>query len=362
MSMRRVAMRYTGSITSGRRTSSGVPEAATRPRSHDPALHDVPGFPFARFDDDAPLWWLAGEEGGERCWVPLSLVHVGWLQAGLEPATVFHGHNFTGMKAGRTPSEAAERACANLAAHDAVAAWWTAGRGIRLHAAPVPDAVATAWGTCRLELRLLTVPSTIGAPVRLAVVDDTERDIVSLGFAADRSGSRASELAVVEALIQHVSARDLDSPGSLIRDAEALGNGAVAGLAPYDPERRYRDAFGRTYRGLIDPMCHVQFGLDPRVTAVVRERTASLPERREAPETAPIRSLLEAAGRRVVTVDATAERVRSAGLHVVRALAPGLARVQPAAFPLAADGRIGRVAERLDWTGIDPETLPYPGW
>lgn len=329
---------------------------------HDPSLHEQPGFPFARFGPDAPLWWIAGEESGERCWVPLSLVHVGWLQAGLEPATVFHGHNFTGMKAGRTPAEAAERACAHVAAHDAVALWWATGGGSRPHAAPVAEFVALAWGSCRLELRLLAIPSEAGVPVRLAVVDDPERDLVSLGFAADRSGSRASELAVVEALIQHVSARDLDAPDSLIRDAEALGNGAVAGLAPHDPERRYRDAFGPTYRGLIDPMCHVQFGLDPRVAAVVRERTAPLPERPESPDTRPVRSLLEAAGHRVVTVDATAERVRSAGLHAVRALVPGLARLQPAAFPLAPEGRIGRAAKRSGGTGFTIETLPYPGW
>ncbi|MDN3241633.1 YcaO-like family protein [Glycomyces tritici] len=327
---------------------------------HDPALHAEPGFPFAPFHSDSPLWWLAGEERGGRCWVPLSLVHVGWLEAGLTPAQVFHGHNFTGMKAGRTLAEAAERACAHVAAHDAVAVWWHAGREARLPPAPVPTAIQSAWGASKLGLRLLQVPSTAGIPVRLAVVDDPDRDLVSLGFAADRSGERAAELAVVEALIQHASVRDLDSPHSLIRNAEALGNGAVAGLAPYDPSRRYLDAFGPGFRGLIDPMGHVQLGLDPRVAALVRERTTPGDPQPEAPEPDSIRSALER-DHRVVIVDATAERVAEAGYRVARAVAPGLARVQPAAFPLDPQARLATAASALGWTA-PAETVPYPGW
>lgn len=326
---------------------------------HDPALHEQSGFPFARFDLDTPLWWLAGEERGERCWVPLSLVHVGWLEAGLTPAEVFHGHNFTGMKAGRTLAEAAERACAHVAAHDAVAVWWHAGGDVELPEATVPAKVQAAWGASRLGLRILQVPSTSGVPVRLAVVDDPDLDLVSLGFAADRSGERAAELAVVEALIQHVSARDLAAPGSLIRNAEALGNGAVAGLAPFDPERRYLDAFGPGFRGLIDPMGHVQLGLDPRVAALVRERTVPGASAFDGPEPESVRSALEQ-DHRVVVVDATAERVAEAGYRVARAIVPGLARVQPAAFPLDPNARLARAAAHFGWAAI--ETMPYPGW
>ncbi|WP_199039893.1 YcaO-like family protein [Glycomyces salinus] len=331
---------------------------------HDPALCDRPGFPFARFDADARLWWVAGEERGGRCWVPLSLVYVGWREAGLEPAPVFHGHNFTGQNAGSTLAEAAESACADAAAHDAVAVWWAAGRAVRLRRAPVPASVRAAWGDCRFELRVLAVPSPAGVPVRLAVVDDPDRDLVSLGHAAHRSGERAAELAAAAALVQHVCARDLDSPGSLIRDAEALGNGAVAGLAPYDPQRRYGQAFGPGHRGLIDPMCHVQFGIDPSVAAHVRERTAPSDTGPASPDGAgaPVRSLLEEAGHRVVAVDATADRVRSAGLRVARAIVPGLARLQPAAFPLDPNGRLARAAAAMGWDASGLETVPYPGW
>lgn len=338
----------------------GQAVAITDWEPHDPELHLQPGFPFARCDADSPLWWLAGEERGRRSWVPLSLVHVGWLEAGLSPAQVFHGHNFTGMKAGRTLTEAAERACAHVAAHDAVAVWWHAGRDARLPAAPVPEKLRSAWGASRLELRLLQVPSTAGVPVRLAVVDDPARDLVSLGFAAHRSGQRAAELAVVEALIQHASARDLDSPDSLIRNAEALGNGAVAGLAPHDPERRYLDAFGPGFRGLIDPMGHVQLGLDPRVAALVRDRTTPGDPKPQAPEPDSIRSALER-DHRVIIVDATADRVAEAGYRVARAIVPGLARIQPAAFPLDPRTRLASAAARLGWNA-PAETTPYPGW
>jgi hypothetical protein len=53
--------------------------------------------------------------------------------------------------------------------------------------------------------------------------------------------------------------------------------------------------------------------------------------------------------------------VRSAGLHVARVVVSGLARVQPAAFPLDPGGRLARAAARFGWAG-ETECTPYPGW
>jgi|UPI0008DAC0B2 ribosomal protein S12 methylthiotransferase accessory factor len=318
-------------------------------RPHPPELHAHPGFPFTRLRDDDPTWWLRGRASGATCWVPLSLVHAGYLASELDPLPRTNGHNLVGLAAGFTAEEARDRAAAHVIAHDAVARWWDGGDA--LAAVSAPHAVDEAWGACAWTLRILAVPSRFGVPVRLAVVDATGEDVVALGFACARDADEAAENAVAAALIQHASARDLARRESLIREAPALGNGGVAGLAAFDPDRRYADAFA-DLRRLIDPMCHLQRGLDPRVVADTRRRTTPVGPRSPAADTAglvvgdgpsPWEALERSA--RTVVVDVAADDVRAAGAHAVRVLAPALRRVDVAAFDDPARAR-----------------HPYPGW
>ncbi|MGO2112741.1 MAG: YcaO-like family protein [Pseudoclavibacter sp.] len=324
-------------------------------RPHDPVLHDAPGFPFVRDDPGLRTWLLRGSDArsGETCWAPLSLVHAGYLSSGLDHLRPTNGHNLAGLQAGTTDDEAFDAAAAHLISHDAVARWWRDGG--RLREVAVPPAVAESWGGCAWRVRVLAVPTPIGVPVRLAVVDDREDDVIALGHACASSPDVAAERAVAEALVQHASARDLARADSLIRRAESLGNGGVAGLAPYDAERAY-DTWFADRRRMIDPMCHVQRGLDPCVVAHTRARvepddatgTRGDAVTVDAPAASgplsPGEALLRGTSR-VVRVDVTTSGVREAGMRAVRALAPGLDRLGVAAFA----------------TGPDVEH-PYPGW
>ncbi|MGP5008596.1 YcaO-like family protein [Brachybacterium tyrofermentans] len=311
-------------------------------RPHDPRLHDIPGFPFVRDDPAQRMWWLEGKDERGSCWVPLSLVHAGYLASGLEGLPATNGHNLVGLQAGFSAAQARDRAAAHLIAQDAVAHWWRDG-STHLAEAPPPQAVTDGWGESPWRVTVLEVPTPYGAPVRLAVIDDTDEDIVALGYGCASTADEAATRAVSEALVQHASARDLDRPDGLIRRAERLGNGGVAGLAPHDPARGYSAAFaGR--RLLIDPMCHLQHGLDPVVAEETRQRTR--PEgHADHTGSAPV-SPFETLRRstQVVQVDVTTDRVRRAGAHAVRLLAPALARLGAAAFD------------------YDTNTVPYPGW
>ncbi|MGP3533616.1 YcaO-like family protein [Microbacterium sp. RD1] len=313
-------------------------------RPHDPTLHEMPGFPFVRDDDHALNWWLAGDERGETCWVPISLVHAGYLASGLDAVPPTNSHNLVGLYAGTDLQAAAERAAAHIIAHDAVARWWRKPSPLpecELPAALQPEEDRES----AQDIRVLAVPTSTGVPVRLVVVDDREKDIVSLGFAAAAEPQDAALTAAAEALVQHASARDLDSPDSLIRNAERIGNGGVAGLASFDRDRRYAQTAFADARRLIDPMCHVQYGLSASSVARVRRRTipsGSVPETGLGAQ--PL-SALFGANTRVVVVDVTTPRVREAGYSACRVLAPAFERLTPAAFPLKID-----------------ETAPYPGW
>ena len=324
-------------------------------RPHDPALHDEPGFPFIREHPQLRLPWLRGTDAEGACWVPLSLVHAGYLASGLAELPVTNTHNLAGLQAGFTMAEARNRAAAHLIAHDAVARWWASGELLR--EVPLPEAARNGWAPCRWRVRVLEVPSSCAVPVRLAVVDDAEDDVIALGFASASTPDEAGVRAVVEALIQHASARDLARPDSLIRRAEHLGNGGVAGLAPYSADRRYDLAFADR-RSMVDPMCHVQFGLAPEVVAHTRRRvmpassasasvgvdTEAVPANPAEP-IAPYNALVQATSGRVVSVDTTTPRARAAGVVAVRLLAPTLRRLSVAAFEPA-----------------EVATHPYPGW
>lgn len=326
---------------------------------HDPTLHVIPGFPFARFDPRRTGEWILGQDADGDVWVPLSLVHAGYLREGDEPAAATNANNLVGLHAGRSWEEAVERACGHLVAHDAVAVWWSSTAVAEETA--VPTSVRQVFRSSPLNVHILVIPSTFAVPVRLAVLDDASDNIISLGIAAHMAPERAGELAVVEALIQHASARDLADETSLIRNSAALGNGAVAGLADFDLARGYARAFGEDHRGLIDPMAHIQYGLDPKVVAHTRARlTAGGYASASNPSPSAIASTLEAVTS-LICVDVTTERVRSTGFHAARVLAPGLARLQPAAFPLDPTGRVIRAREILGWRE-NPHREPYPGW
>lgn len=340
---------------------------------HDPALTTEPGSPLVPFDRDLEVSWLAGTRrtgtagaagAGSPCWVPLSLVHAGWLGAthqGVQPTTNLD--NLVGLAAARTAGEAAERGAEHVIAQDAVAVWWA--RGSRLAPVAVPEPVAAAWGPVPVDAQvtLLDVPSTTGHPVVLAVVDDPTRDIVTAGSAAGPTSAVAAERAVVEALLQHAWARDLDSPVGLVRRATELGNGQVAGLAEHRPHRDYLAAHRGDLRDVVDPMVHVELGLDTWVVAETRRRTSPCDSRlveRRGRGTAL--DALVASGLGAVTVDVTTADVAASGWSAVRVVSPGAASLLPAAFPLSPSGRLERASRHLGW-GVTPSPVRvYPGW
>ncbi|MGF1645324.1 MAG: YcaO-like family protein [Kineosporiaceae bacterium] len=331
---------------------------------HDPAIPGSPGSPLVPFDRDTDVWWLQGTRcrDGRPCWVPLSLVHAGWLEVtALGPQPVTNYHNLTGLAAALDPVSALDRALEHVVAQDAVAAWWH--RGPELARLPVPGDVAAAWAGPAVDVRLtlLDVPGTTGLPVVLAVADDLARGIATLGHASGRSSRVAARRAAAEALLQHAYARDLDDPDGLVRRAGALGNGVVGGLAPHCPGREYLAAHRPDLRDLVDPMCHVEVGLDPAVTGTTRRRVRpeGTAQHRLAP--APVVDTVLAAGWEPAAVDVTADDVRACGWSAVRVVVPGMQPLLPAAFP-PAPRRLDAVAEALGWPDPPSPPGPYPGW
>lgn len=322
---------------------------------HDPILHDEPGCPLAQVAERTPLPWVPASRLDAPCagagWVPYGQAFVRYLD-GRPDHPVAHAMNFAGLAAATDPGEAVERACADLVAQDALTAWWLRGGRVALEACEAGPVVSSAWGTSPLFLRLLRLPSATGLPVALAVVDDEDRDVVTLAARVE------VEEAVAAALWQHVCARDL-----LDRDGDLVGSGAP-GLLKHRPGRDYLSAAGPGAQRAVDPMAALQLGLDPRLVDRVRVRTT--PVRGAAAPyggiaTRSAREALLTAGHHLWVVDLTTPDVAEAGWSCVRVLATDTARIPVPAFRADPEGRVLRAARSLGWAP-SLEQLPLPSW
>ncbi|MGL5817170.1 MAG: YcaO-like family protein [Phycicoccus sp.] len=319
----------------------------------DPAVLAHAASPLVPVDADAALAWIHGERcvDGRPVWAPLRFVHLHTDPPPVldQPTSAFH--NFAGLAAGPTREEAVERGIGHVVAQDAMARWWRAADAPSLSSVAVPAALDAAWAGAEVGLELRRVPSRFDLHVVLAVLHDPRHDLIGLGNAAAADLAVAAERAVLEALVQLVSARDLDRVGGRIRAAAADGLGEVAGLLPHRPGRAYLDGvppgpgdWGIAPRpALVDPMVNLQVGLDPRVQARVRHRLSSGPGRPD--ERGRVDPRVEA-----VVVDTTPPPLRDSGLVAVRVLHPRCLRLEPGAFPVRPP-RWGTA-----------EQTPFPGW
>jgi len=140
--------------------------------------------------------------------------------------------------------------------------------------------VVTAGVTPYLRRTLRSVARQSVEPEAVIVIDVASRhnglgdgtpvEEVVAASGIDRGGRRQ---ACARALWQLVVARALDDPDDPLHRTA----GHVLGvLSPHREDRRYLDAFGPLHRRLLDPLCHVQLLLDPRMRAEIRRRTGTV--------------------------------------------------------------------------------------
>ncbi len=336
---------------------------------HEETVYSEAGFPIVPFTRDLDVWWVRGRSliRDEPAWVPLSLAYVNWLLADLGPQPVTNYYNFVGLAAGADTEGATLRALEHVVAHDAAAVWWAYGKS--LPELPTPPSLQGSWPDetkGALTVRLLSVPSATGVPAVAAVVSHAELQTLNLSVAASSNPMYAATRAMANALAQHVSSRDLLRPDSIIRRAGALGNGNSVGLHEHRSDRSYRRSYRQDLRDLVDPMCHLEYTLDPVAVRIAKAR-ASAEGRADWPEMAPrtasrLAEQLAGSGHDVFVVDVTTPDVAACQVRAVRVVVPGLSALLPAAFPVRPSGRIRAAASALDWSEAPSQSVPFPGW
>ncbi|CAM5562118.1 hypothetical protein SALBM311S_01325 [Streptomyces alboniger] len=186
---------------------------------------------------------------------------------------------------------------------------------------------------------------------------------VSARRAARADTGDAALKAYGEALQLQLFTADYDDPDGPYMRAAADPRSP---LKPSRRDRDYADAYRNDLRDVVDYGCHLQLYLDPRTQdAFEAELRIALTEGpRPGPDplapadgTDPLEAVVGGivAGHHPVLVDVTTPDVRAAGLHVVRALVPGLYSNTAAGLPFLGGTRL---AESL--AGAPRRSLPLP--
>ena len=273
-----------------------------------------PGFRYSRFTKETRLPWVEGVdlETGESAWIPAELVFL----ADVHPAAgVRVGYaTSSGLACSASAGEALERALLELLERDAfMIAWWRRLSPPRLDWSLHPWMQAVDGRYFRgtgLTYHALDLSGLHELPIVAAVVcAPGSRAALGVGAAANGRVEQAWWRALAEAFASRSACRK---------------------LRLLEPERRYEDD-GSDVVCFDDHICF--YGDDERaelasflwsaeesrpVAAVV-----SLPSEANA-RRAALLERIDRAGSRAFAVDVTAPDVAAAGLHVVRAVTPGL--------------------------------------
>ena len=244
--------------------------------------------------------------------------------------------------------------------------WTSGGTGWRLEPPSWLARLARGPHGC-LNTRFCRFPNDVGLEVVGALVVDEVLGYLSLGTACRPDALDAAVKALAEAAHVQMVMHELDDPHSAIA---RLGDRPESPLKPWRADRDYRHAYRADWRDATDPGCHMQAFLDPVLVAQLVTELESWPAGGQIsgcepmPPCDPARLVAETAralarhGVEVVSVDVTTDDVRSAGLYVVRLLAPGLYSNAPAAFPFLGGARL-RQAQHVSGRPMRLGPLPH---
>jgi ribosomal protein S12 methylthiotransferase accessory factor len=332
-----------------------------------PAQYAEPGFPLTEFTRELTVEWTEGTDlaDGGSVLVPASLVWVSYVSADVEqrgPRT--NPVIQAGLAAGPTLRDACLGALGEIVERDAMTLGWHGRAGVR-PLTPDPWLEEFARGPdAHLDTRFLSFPALFGMPVAGALVRDAVTGYLTLGVAARADTGDAALKAYGEALQLQLFTADYDDPDGPYMRAAADPRSP---LKPWRRDRDYADAYRNDLRDVVDYGCHLQLYLDPRtqdafeaeLRIALTEGPQSSPDpTAPADGTDPLEAVvgrMTAAGHHPVVVDVTTPDVRAAGLHVVRALVPGLYSNTAAGLPFLGGTRL---ADSL--AGAPRRSLPLP--
>jgi ribosomal protein S12 methylthiotransferase accessory factor len=355
--------RYCGNLVPDRLLRASYSELVAEGRSavrpadlmlYSASQYEARGFPFVRFTADLSVRWVPGVDllTDAAVLAPASLAYINFYRGPYqdEPPTNFVP--YAGVAAGPTRAAAERSALEELIERDAVTTWWHSGApAVKLDPAADPALAADLWARepdAGIAYHFIVIPSLIQVPVIGVLIEDQRRGIVALGTACRATPLAAARKALAEAIYLHGFSRELLDPGSGVWRAVEAGVFDRRFYRPFRADRAYLDDFRTDYHDVIDLATHAQLYLDPRMHTHLRRildvesagTVSAVPAVDAQDARAEYLGRLSLHGIRAVSIDVTSADVRSAGLTVVRVIAPGLYGNAPAAFPYLGGHRL----------------------
>ncbi|WP_214104934.1 YcaO-like family protein [Acrocarpospora catenulata] len=323
----------------------------------------IPLHPFTR---DLPVEWTEATDlvTGQAVLVPAGLVWVSYFSADVTPPSPRTNPVIqAGLAAGPDLAYAAWGALCEIVERDAMTLAWHGRAGLRA-VEPPPWLAAFARGPLdRLDTRFLSFPTTTGLQVIGALVRDLGTGYLTLGMGVRAEQVGAMLKAYGEALQLQLFVAGLDDPDGPYCRAAADPRSP---LKPWRPGRDYGSAYRDDLADVVDYGCHLQLFLDPAVQERFEAELAeALTEGGDPPRVPPPRDLAELASRvarpaqspgpQVLLADLTTPDVASAGLRVVRLIAPGTYANTAAGLPFLGGTRLA-----ASLAGRPRRALPLP--
>lgn len=332
------------------------------------------GFPYRSWDDETPLWWVAGRrDDGSPCHVPGSYIYLNWHSGDRRDEPRITHLQYSGIATGQGLDDAADRALVEVLERDAAVAWWTLGlSSVPVDPASVPG-LETAMSVTHLRLQLVALPSEFGVAVLGALLLDEHRGVAAAAFAAGLDPESVALKAVGEATQVWTNGVGLLDPDGPSFRAVQAGVFARHTYLPFREDRHYLDDAGEGFSGLRDLATHVQLWLDRRLwpelarfspldgrPVGVRGAVAQACAGGLVDSVAEVRERLAVSGRLPVTFDLTTDDVAETGWRVARVVVPRMVTNAPAAYAYLGTPRLAELAARHGVARSDWFLTPPP--
>ncbi len=322
--------------------------------------YQAPGFPFVPFTRELPIYWVRGRSLtlDRPAWLPASLVYVNWYKSGWGSGAPTNGTFYAGVAAGADVRSSLVSGLQEIVERHATMVWW-------LNRQPLPGVIPTPalkslWprpdAGAPLRYGLIHLDNEFSVPVLAGVVEDTERGLLTIGFAARADPTRAATKAWAEALVLQEISRDLLQRESAYSSAIARGRLPEQGLKPWRADRAYLDDYRSDFHDVFTLICQSQVHLDVRAQDSVRPWVDVKPLRElsdipklKSGSLDEYQSLIEARGYEIFYADITTPDVAATGMSVTRTIVPGTVGNFAAAFPFLGHGVIQDSAVRMGW-------------
>ena len=278
-----------------------------------------PGFPWRRFDPDAPVAWTLGRSlvSGEDVLIPAAFVHVPFHYRSDRPDTPITQPISTGLACGSGFRSAALSALCEVVERDAFTLMWQAGlTRARIRPATLPPSVqdlVDRYRAVELTVHLVDLTTDVGCPTVMSIA---EGDADSSPALAVANASHPDPVVAARKSLEEL-AHTRKFAAQVMDYLPALPVDVVGGHPEVDGQRRPPALLLRsTEQGFAAFAFSGPESVDLEEIGTVADDLDSLV------------AAVAATGEEVVAVDLTTPDVAEIGLSVVRVVVPGFHPLQ----------------------------------